>query len=327
MRIPDFTDVLDAQRRIRPHLSRTPLHNYPAVNRLVGAEVFIKHENYQPVGAFKVRGGINLVSRLTAEERLRGVISASTGNHGQSIAYAARKFGVQARIVVPQKANPGKVAAMEGMGAEVIFHGATFDEARLHCEDLAREKGYRYVHSGDEPLLIAGVATEVLEMLEEEPRLEVILVPIGGGSGAAGACIVARAVNPRIRVIGVQSESSPAAYQSWKQRKLVEAPNRTVAEGLATGTAFALPQRILWEHLDDFLLLSDAEILRAMVWMVEKAHTLAEAAGAAPLAAAYRLRQDLAGRRVGLICSGGNVSPEQLKQALSVGAGDLPRSE
>ena len=159
------------------------------------------------------------------------------------MAFAARRFGVQARIVVPEKANPGKVAAMEGMGAEVIFHGAAFDEARLHCEALAQEKGYRYIHSGDEPLLIAGVATEVLEMLEDQPDLQVILVPVGGGSGAAGACIVARAVNPRIRVIGVQSEASPAAYQSWKQKKMVEAPNRTCAEGLATGTAFLSPRR------------------------------------------------------------------------------------
>ncbi len=148
--------------------------------------------------------------------------------------------------------------------------------------------------------------------------LEVILVPIGGGSGAAGACIVARAVNPRVRIIGVQSESSPAAYQSWKQRKLVEAPNRTLAEGLATGTAFSLPQKILWEYLKEFLLLPDQEILRAMVWMVERAHTLAEAAGAAPLAAAYQMREELKGKKVGLICSGGNVSLEQLKQALAI---------
>jgi threonine dehydratase len=232
------------------------------------------------------------------------------------VAYAAGKFGVQARIVVPEKANPGKVAAMQGMGAEVIFHGLVFDEARIHCEALAQERGYRYIHSGDEPLLIAGVATEVLEMLEDQPDLQVIFVPIGGGSGAAGACIVAQAVNPEIRVIGVQSEASPAAYQSWKQKKMVEAPNRTLAEGLATGTAFSLPQTILWEYLKDFILLHDQEILRAMVWMVERAHTLAEAAGAAPLAAAYRLREELKGKKVGLICSGGNVSLEQLKQAL-----------
>jgi threonine dehydratase len=317
MKIPEFKDVLLAQQRIRPYLPRTPLHSYPAVNALVGTEVYIKHENYQPVGAFKVRGGINLMSQLNPEERAQGVISASTGNHGQSVAFAARLFGVKARIVVPEKANPGKVAAMQGMGAEVIFHGATFDEARLHCEALAQEHGYRYVHAGNEPLLIAGVATETLEMLEDQPGLQVIIVPIGGGSGAAGACIVARAVNPAIRVIGVQSEASPAAYESWRQRSLVEAPNRTFAEGLATGTAFSLPQAILWEALDDFVLLRDEEILQAMVWMVERAHTLAEGAGATPLAAAYRLRNDLKGRKIGLVCSGGNTSLEHLRQALN----------
>jgi threonine dehydratase len=245
------------------------------------------------------------------------VITASTGNHGQSVAFAARLFGIQSWIVVPEKANPGKVAAIQGMGAEVIFHGATFDEARLHCEMLAKKHGYRYIHSGNEPLLIAGVATEVLEMLEDQPGLQVIIVPIGGGSGAAGACIATRAVNRNIRVIGVQSEASPAAYESWRQRKLVEAPNRTFAEGLSTGTAFALPQAILWDGLDDFVLINDREIMQAMVWMVAHAHTLAEAAGAAALAGAYRLRHELQGKKVGLVCSGGNTSLEQLRQALN----------
>ena len=317
MKIPSFQDVLLARRQIQPHLSRTPLHSYPAINHLVGTEVFIKQENYQPVGSFKVRGGINLISQLSPGERDRGVIAASTGNHGQSVAFAARKFAVKARIVVPERANPGKVAAMQGMGAEVVFHGSTFDEARLHCEDLDREIGCRYIHSGNEPLLIAGVGTEVLEMLEEQPDLQSLLVPVGGGSGAAGACIVAHAVDPGIRVIGVQSESSPAAYLSWRQRRMVEAPNRTFAEGLATGTAFSLPQAILWEHVDAFILLPDEEILRAMVWMIERAHTLAEGAGAAPLAAAYRLREELRGKRVGLICSGGNTSLEHVRQALN----------
>src|SRR5215217_761601 len=205
MQIPDFPDVLRAQRQIRPYLARTPLHRYPAVDTLIGADVYIKHENYQPVGAFKVRGGMNLISQLDQAERERGVIAASTGNHGQSVAYAARQFGVQARIVVPEGANPGKVAAMQGMGAEVIFHGANFDEARQHCEALAATHGYRYIHSGDEPLLIAGVATGPLEMLEDMPDLAAILVPVGGGSGAAGACIVAHAVNPALEVIGVQA--------------------------------------------------------------------------------------------------------------------------
>src|SRR5215831_3507522 len=148
MYIPKMQDILQAQKRIRPYLARTALHSYPAIKALIGTEVWIKHENYQPVGAFKVRGGINLISQLSSEERERGVITASTGNHGQSIAYAARLFGVRARICVPEGANPVKVAAMRGLGAELVFHGRDFDEARGHCEELAARNGYRYVHSG-----------------------------------------------------------------------------------------------------------------------------------------------------------------------------------
>ncbi|HWO02439.1 MAG TPA: threonine/serine dehydratase [Blastocatellia bacterium] len=317
MRAPTLEDVLAARQRIAPYLRPTAMHSYSAINELIGTEVFIKHENYQPVGSFKVRGGVNLISQLGDDERAAGVIAASTGNHGQSVSFAARLFGVKARIVVPEDANPGKVASMRGMGAEVIFHGERFDDARLHCESLAQRYGYRYVHSGDEPLLIAGVATEALEMLDDEPALDVIIVPVGGGSGAAGVSIAAGAIKPALRVIGVQSESSPAAYQSWSQKRLVEAPNRTIAEGLATGTAFALPQKILRELLDKFLLVTDEEIMQAMAWMIERAHTLAEAAGAAALAAAYRMREELRAKKVGLICSGGNTSVEQLKKALS----------
>jgi threonine dehydratase len=316
MNVPTFRDVLAAQRRIRPYLARTPLHSYPALNELLGTEVYVKHENYQPVGAFKVRGGVNLISQLAPEERERGVIAASTGNHGQSVAFAARLFGVTARIVVPERANPGKVAAMQGMGAEVIFHGDGFDAARLHCEALAEQHGYRYIHSGDEPLLIAGVATETLEMLEDQPDLEIMFVPIGGGSGAAGACIAAHGVSRSIRVIGVQSEEAPAAYRSWRDRALIAAPSTTFAEGLSTGTAFALPQAILRAELDDFILVSDDAIRQALVWMIERAHTLAEGAGAAPLAAAYQMRDTLRGKKIGLVCSGGNTSVEHLRQAL-----------
>jgi threonine dehydratase len=317
MQVPTLRDVLAARRQIAPYLARTPLHRYPALDALLGLEAYVKHENYQPIGAFKIRGGLNLVSRLSAQEDARGVIAASTGNHGQSLAYAARRFGVPARIVVPEGANPGKVAAIRGMGAEVIFHGREFDEARRHCEALARAHGYRYVHAGDEPLLIAGVGTLALEMLEDAPDLDAVLVPVGGGSGAAGTCIVAKAIAPGCRVIGVQSAAAPAAHDSWRQRRLVEAPNRTFADGLATASAFALPQAILWEALDDFVLVSDAEIQQAMVWMIEHAHTLAEPAGAAPLAAAYRLRASLAGQKVALVCSGGNVSLANLRQALA----------
>jgi threonine dehydratase len=314
--VPTLADVLEARRRISPHLRPTPLFAYPALNELLGADVFVKHENHQPVGAFKVRGGVNLISQLGPAERERGVIAASTGNHGQSIAYAARLFGVRATICVPEAANPVKVASMRGLGAELVFHGRDFDEAREHCEQLAAERGHRYVHSGNEPLLIAGVGTETLEILEQQPQIEAIVVPIGGGSGAAGACIVAKAINPAVRVFGVQSEAAPAAFRSWQERRLVEDRMETFAEGLATRTSFELPQRILWQWLDDFLLVSDHEIRAAQAVMIEATRNLVEAAGAAPLAAALRLGEELAGTRTALIASGGNASREQLLDVL-----------
>ena len=317
MQLPTIADVHEARRRIAPHLQPTPLYRWPALDDLVGAEIWVKHENHQPVGAFKIRGGINLVSQLSAAERERGLIAASTGNHGQSIAYAARLFGARARICVPVEANALKAAAIRSLGAEIIVHGGDFDEAREHCERLAEEHGYRYVHSGDEPLLIAGVATETLELLEQQPEIDVVIVPVGGGSGAAGACLVAKAIRPETEVIAVQSEAAPAAYRAWRENCLLEDRMETFAEGLATRTAFELPQRVLAEHLDDFVLVSDDEIREAIVLMLEGTRNLVEAAGAAPLAAALRLRDRLAGRRVALVCSGGNITAAQLADVLA----------
>jgi threonine dehydratase len=286
MQTPTLVDVLDAKKIVTRYLPRTPFFKYPALDQEMGLNVYVKHENYQPIGAFKVRGGINLVSQLSEDEKARGVISASTGNHGQSIAYAAHLFNVPATIVVPESANPVKVGAMRALGANIIFHGPDFDAAREHCEALAEEKHLRYVHSGNEPLLIAGVGTYTLEMLEDVPDLDVIIVPIGGGSGAAGACIVAKTINPKIQVIGVQAEKAPAAYKSWKNHAMMEDSNATFAEGLATRTAFALPQRILWDMLDDFVLVSEDAMRAAIITFLQKAKTLSEGAGASSLAGA-----------------------------------------
>ncbi len=315
--IPELADVLDAQRVIAPHLDPTPLRRYPMLDELIGAEVLVKHENHLPTGAFKVRGGINLVARLDPQMRAAGVCAASTGNHGQSVAYAASLFGVSATIFVPRGANPVKVSSMRSLGAEVVEHGVDFDEARERCAEVAAERGARYVHSGDEPLLIAGVATAALEILQREPGTEAILVPVGGGSGAAGASIVAKGIGHCIEVIGVQSEAAPAAYRAWREGRLVEDSMRTFAEGLQTRVAFALPQRILAEHLDDFALVSDDELRAATVLMIEITRNLVEPAGAAALACALRLRERLAGRRVALVCSGGNISPPQLRELLA----------
>lgn len=319
LQAPTFDDILAARETIRDHLPRTPLRAYPALDRLVGAQVWVKHENLMPTGAFKVRGGVNLMSRLDPETRRQGVITASTGNHGQSVAYGARLFGVQATVCVPEHANPVKVEAMRDLGAEVICVGRAFEEARAHCEALAVERGLRYVHTGNEPDLIAGVATATLEILEEQPEVDVILVAVGGGSGASAACIVARALRPSIEVIGVQSAQSPAAHNSWRAGAMVERPNTTAAEGVATGSAFELPQRIMRELLTDFVLVEDRDLLTATRLMIEKTRTLVEPAGAAPLAAALdpALAPRLRGRRVALVCSGANISPAQLAEALT----------
>jgi threonine dehydratase len=309
---PDLADVLAARQRIAPYLRPTPLFRYPTLDAMTGARVWVKHENHQPVGAFKVRGGVNLISRMDAGERARGVIAASTGNHGQSVAYAADLFGVRAVICVPAQANPVKVESMRALGAEVVSYGRDFDEAREHCEKQAAEHRYRYIHSGNEPALIAGVGTYTLEILEAQPDTEVIVVPVGGGSGAAGACVVAKTVRPSVEVIGVQSEAAPAAYRSWRGRSLVEDATSTFAEGLATRTAFELPQQILWELLDDFVLVSDSALRCATRVMIEKTRNLVEPAGAAALAAVLAEPQRFAGRKVAIVCSGGNISPAQL---------------
>ncbi len=314
--IPTLADVFSARRRIAPHLLATPLYPSAALSELVGTEILVKHENHLPTGAFKVRGGVNLVSQLSDDERRRGVVSASTGNHGQSIAFAAGLFGVRAVVCVPEAANPVKLAAMERLGAELVVHGRDFDDAREHCETLAREHGYRYIHSGNEPHLIAGVGTATLELLETRPDVDVVIVPVGGGSGAAGACVAGKAVKPHLEVIGVQSSAAPAAYRSWRARELLEDRMETRAEGLATRVAFELPQRILWEQLDDFVLVDEDELERAVVLMIEGTSNLVEPAGAAPLAAALRLGDRLAGKKVALILSGGNISPTQLREIL-----------
>jgi threonine dehydratase len=246
------------------------------------------------------------------------VIAASTGNHGQSLAHAGKTFGIPVTIVAPVGANPLKLEAMRGYGATIIEHGVDYDEAREECERRAAAGGLRYVHSGNEPYLIAGVATAALEVLEERPDIDVLIVPVGGGSGAAGACIVAKHMKPSIRVIGVQSEGAPAAYLSWRDRQPREGgPIRTFAEGLATRTSFDLPQRILIDLLDDFVLVSDEELYRAMRLLLVAGHQVAEGAGAAATAAAWKLRVQLRGKTVALWISGANATAESIQRALA----------
>ena len=291
------------------------------LDALIGAEVYVKHENHQLLGSFKMRGALNVISQLTDAERHNGVIAASTGNFGQGIAYAAGVFGVEASVVVPVDANPGKSEAMRQLGATLVFYGDDFDDAREHAERLAREHGYRYVHSANEAELISGVGTYALEIVEDLPDVDVIIVPVGGGSGACGACIAAKALSPRVRVIGVQAAAAPAAYLSWKEGRIVEAKMETAAEGLATRVGFGLTQEVMSELLDDFILVSEDQLARAVVTHLQSTHNLTEHAGAASLAAAVKLGDQLQGKKVVLVASGGNITVEQLTAALAIGVG------
>ena len=316
--MPTLADVLRARAAIAPYLRPTPTIEAGALGAHLGCHTYLKCENLTPTGAFKVRGGVNLVSTLTPEERARGVIGASTGNHAQSVAYAARLFGVRAVIYMPAEANPLKVAATRGLGAEVVLTGRDFDEARVAAEERAAREGMRYVHSANEPLLVAGVGTYALELLEAVPDLDVIFVPVGAGSGVLGTATVARAVNPAIRVIGVQSEGAPAVYLSWKEGRYVETERiATFAEGLATRQPFELPLQLLPRLVDELMLVSDDELRAGILLLLETARQLVEGAGAAPVAAALRRKEELAGKKVGLVLSGGNITLDQLRLLLA----------
>ena len=312
---PSFEDVLAARDFLAAYLKPTPLIRRDAVNAALGLDVWLKCENLLPTAAFKVRGGLNLIGRDPTAKA--GVIGASTGNHGQSLAYAGGVFGVPVTIVVPKNANPLKLAAMRANGATIVEHGSDYDDARVECERRAAADGTRYVHSGNEPYLIAGVGTAALEVLTERPDIDVLIVPVGGGSGASGAALVAKALRPDALVIGVQAEGASAAYKAWRDR----APRTTeraatFAEGLATRTSFDLPQAMLAALLDDFVLVSDDELYAAMRLLLVEGHVVAEGAGAAPIAAARRMTERLAGKRVACWVSGGNATADSLRRAL-----------
>ncbi len=312
---PTLADVYRARHTIEPHLKRTPLVHNPYLSQLLGCQAYLKLENLQPIGVFKVRGGVNLAARLRRERR-RGIIGASTGNHGQSLAYGARLVGMRCVIAMPRRSNPLKVEAIQALGAEAAFHGRNFEEARAWAEGFARREGMSYVHHINTPELVAGVATTSVEILEDLPDVDVIIAPIGGGSGASGHCIVAKALRPEVQVIGAQAEGAPAIYRSWKERRLQQAPIETFAEGLATGTPFFVPVRTFIDHLDDMLLVSDDEMREAIALLLRAARQLAEPAGAAATAAALKLGERLKGKKVALILSGGNLPTQDLRRIL-----------
>lgn len=314
--LPTFEDVLRAADAIAAHLPPTPAWSYPGLDAAAGRSVIVKHEHTQPTGAFKLRGGLALLDRMGAARRRGGLITASTGNHAQSIAYAARTAGTRAVVVLPEPAPPRKIEAVRRLGATVILHGPTMTEATAAARAEADRRGMTYVDPGDTPAIIAGHATVYLELFRAYPQLAAVYVPVGSGSGAAGACLVRDVLAPACRIVGVQSSAAPAAYESWAAGRIVTAPCITRHSGLATGIGFALPLAILADRrqgLHDFRLVTDDEIDAATRLLAREAHTLAEGAGSAALAG---LLAD-AGRPVGAPCAvvvtGGNASDDDLR--------------
>lgn len=317
MRPPTMTDVLEAQRLISRYLPPTPAISPPSLNEELGCAVTLKCENMQPIGAFKIRGGINLIGRMSAEERQRGVVTASTGNHAQSIAWAAQQFNVPAVIYMPEVSNPLKLASTRRLGADVVLYGADFDECRVGAEAHAQRENMRFIHSANEPLLIAGVATYALELLGTVPQLDVVFVPVGGGSGVCGTALVVKTLRPEARVIAVQSANMPAVHQAFHTRSMVALEGgSTFAEGLATRVTFEMTWQMMQDLVDDVVLVSEEDMRQGMISLMEHAHIVAEGAGAAAFAAIRNQADALHGKRVGAIVSGGNVTIDTLSRAL-----------
>lgn len=309
-------EVVRARPIVSTAIKPTQLIRYEGLSRLISADVYIKHENHNPTGTFKIRGGVNVMHHLK-HCGITGVVTFSTGNHGLSVATSAQWAGLEAAVVVPEHNNPAKNRKILETGAELIESGTTFEQASTVVERLSQERGLYVVHPGDEPLIINGVGTEFLEILDEIPDLDVMLVPLGAGSEAAAAITVLKSIRPETEVIAVQAQHSPAAYNSWKSKSLCTAENTTFAGGFATGKAYATTFNIYRDGLDEFVLLSEDEIYTSIAMACYYTQHLVEGAGGSTLMAAFKLRDRLKGKKVVLQMSGCNFSPDEVEKAIA----------
>jgi len=311
--------VLAARQRISPWLPPTPLRRYAALDTAVGhgISVWVKHENVQPTNSFKARNALSAATLLDGEARARGLVAASRGNHGQGLAWAGQVLGARVVVCVPVGNNPDKNAAMRGLGAHVVEEGLDYDAA-THVAERFRNEGMTLVHSTNDDGVIAGAGTLTLEILLEQPQLDALVIAVGGGSQCVGAITVARALKPDLKVYAVQAAGAPAIHDSWHAgRPLEHAIAATIADGLATRKTYAHTFPTLKTGLRGFVTVDEAELAHAMRLFLAHTHHLAEPAGAAGLAGLLRLRQELAGQRVGIVLSGGNIALDTLRTILN----------
>jgi threonine dehydratase len=315
-----LADIEGARERISPYLSPTPFRRYPQLSALVGAgiDVFVKHENHQPTNSFKIRNGLSFMTALTDDERRRGVVAASTGNHGQGIAYGGTLLGIDTVVCVPAGNNPDKNATMRALGATVVEEGRDYDDAVTVMLRIAERDGRVVAHSTNDPRIIAGAGTMTLEILDREPDLDAIVIAVGGGSQAVGAMTVARAFGSNVAVYGVQAAGAAAIHDSWHARRRLTTPRAdTFAEGVATRSTYDLTFPSLLAGLADFVTVTDSEIAEAVRVILSVTHNLVEGAGAMGYAALPKLRDRLAGQRVGIIFCGGNLDIATLRRILT----------
>ena len=314
-------DVLAARDVISPYLNATPLLSYPVLSRRLGTETFVKLENVQSIGAFKIRGAINLLANMDKKQRKKGIVTATRGNYGAALAQACAMFDTQCAVFVPEGNSPDKNTCVESFGGEVIVQGHDFDAAWDASVRHAWKIGAVSIHPAKRPELVAGQASVALEMLEQcEQGLDVVFVPVGGGSLAAGTTTVIKALSPSTTVIAVQAENAPAFHHAWHTKDYAPmVATQTIADGLATRVPVRYTLSMMQE-LDDFVLVSEEQVCAAIRCYAQTIHQLAEGAGAAPLAAALQMKDQLAGKRVGLILTGGNIDSASLQQAMRIDA-------
>jgi threonine dehydratase len=313
-------DVRAAAKRIAPYVPPTPLRRYQQLENLIGndIQIFVKHENHQPTNSFKIRNGLSFMTALTPDERKRGVVAASTGNHGQGIAFGGTLLGVATTVCVPAGNNPDKNIAMRALGATVVEEGRDYDEAVAVMQRLVAETGAVIAHSTNDPRIIAGAGTMALEILEQQPDLDALVIATGGGSQSVGALTVARALAPSLKVYAVQASGASAIHDSWHARKrLTTLKADTFAEGVATRMTYDLTFPALQEGLAGFVTVTDAEIAESLRTIVSLTHNLVEGAGAMGFAALPKLRDEFAGKRVGIVFCGGNIDNGTLRRVLS----------